>query len=116
MSEMLPLEVREGLEQARRMARRASRRTRVRIGEDTFPIRDLHPGGFLMDRPDHRRLRGHVDVFDGARHLFRALIVASAQEGDAMRYEFKQTTPATEAPALDYARDPGAPAGLIGRQ
>jgi len=115
MTDMLPQEVREGLETARRQALRASRRTRVRMGGALFPIRDLHAGGFVMDSDGQYRLRGHVDIFDGTRHLFRALIVASAEEGAATRYEFKQTTPAADAPAPDYARAPEAPAGLIAR-
>lgn len=115
MSDMLPREVQEGLDEARKRARRAARRTRVRMGDELFAIRDLHAGGFLMDRLSDRRLRGHVDIYDGARHLCRALIVASAEEGDAMRYEFKQTTQVTDAPAADYPRDPDAPAGLIGQ-
>lgn len=114
MTEFLPREVREGLEEARRRARRTSRRTRVRMDGEMFPIRDLGERGFLMDLPERRRLRGLVDVFDGTRHLFRALIVASAEEDDGMRYEFKLTTPASDAPALDYARAPDAPAGLLG--
>jgi len=41
------------------------------------------------DRQPPPQLRGRVDLYDGARHLFQCLIVAVAQEGDEMIFDFK---------------------------
>ena len=40
-------------------------------------------------------------------------IIASAEEGGEMQYEFKRATPVAGAAALDFVRRSDAPAGLI---
>jgi len=56
-----------------------------------------------------------VDLYDGSRHLYQCLIVASEEEGDEMRYEFKRNTPAVDSAPLDFERGANKPVALIGR-
>ena len=56
-----------------------------------------------------------MDVYDGGRHLWQCLIVASAQEGEEMQYEFKRQTAAETLPALDFELPDTRPAGLLPR-
>ena len=113
MSEYLPKEVREGLELARKHNLRKKSRMRVKAGERTFTILRHWDSGFALDADDAPRLRGLVDVFDGARHLSQCLIVASEEEAGEMVYEFKRATPHVEVPPKDYEVAENAPVGLI---
>lgn len=114
MSEYLPKDVREGLEAARKQTLRKNRRMRVRAGDRTFTILRSWNEGFALDSEDASRLRGLVDLYDGARHLSRCLIMASVEEGGETVYEYKRATPVTDRAALDYSRDEDAPVALIG--
>lgn len=116
MSEYLPKEVREGLELARKRDLKKKSRLRVRIGEQDFTILRYWENGFSLDAEDAARLRGLVDIYDGARHLSQCLIVASEQTGEEMVYEFKRETQARDKAPLDFERDTNAPVALIGRK
>ena len=111
MLEHLPEDVREGLKLAQ--ARRS--RLRVQIGEAVFPVIGLTDSTLSFDAEKAPRLRGLVDVFDGARHILQALIVANRVEGGLMICTFKRVTVVCDGPALDYVRDVNAPAGLLPR-
>ncbi|WP_224824023.1 hypothetical protein [Cognatishimia sp. MH4019] len=115
MSTFLSDEVKAGLEAARKAAQRKGSRLRVHVGEDTFPVLRLWEIGFAMEAEVAPKLRGLVDLHHGGVHLYQCLIVASSEEGDEMQYEFKRKTAATDAPALDYSRDPNAPVALLPR-
>lgn len=115
MSEYLPRDVREGLELARKQARRQKSRMRVRVGDQDFTILKYWETGFALDREDAPGLRGLVDLYEGGRHLSQCLIVASEEEGDQMLYEFKRATAARDQAPLDYSRDEAAPVALIGK-
>lgn len=115
MSEYLPKEVRAGLELARKAELRGKSRIRVRVGDQTFTILRHWHDGFALDAEEAPHLRGLVDVYDGATHLARCLIVASSEEGGEMIYEYKRATAAVDTPPLDYLRDENAPVGLIGK-
>ncbi len=114
MSEFLPKEVREGLEQARKHKLRKKSRLRVKVGDETFTILRYWDEGFALDADEAPHLRGLVDVFDGARHLSQCLIVASEEEQGEMVFEFKRATPHADRPAVDYEVMPDAPVALIG--
>jgi hypothetical protein len=60
-------------------------------------------------------LRGLVDLFDGAIHLFQCLIIANERDEDEMLFEFNRLTAVSEQPAIDFVRDPDAPIALLGR-
>ncbi|MDJ0628053.1 MAG: hypothetical protein QNJ44_07310 [Rhodobacter sp.] len=114
MSEYLPKEVRKGLEMARKRALRRKSRLKVRVGDETWPVLRFWEDGFALDAGTAPHLRGRIDLFDGGRHLYQCLIVASAEEAGEMVYEFKRNTAAVDAAPLDFARDEDAPTALIG--
>jgi hypothetical protein len=113
MSDYLSQSIREELATAQKAARRSNATRMVRVGAASFPIIEMTERGFSVDAEDAPRLRGLVDIYDGPRHLYRALIVASDQAGDLMRYEFKRNTAvATQAP-VDFETVTDRPAGLL---
>jgi len=113
MSEFLPKEVREGLEAARRADKVRKSRLRVQVGEATFPVLRYWDTGFSLDMENAPKLRGLVDLYDGGRHLYQCLIVASSQDGGEMIYEFKRNTAAVDKAPLDFYRDVTAPIALL---
>lgn len=113
MSEFLPKEVREGLEAARKQALREKSRLRVMIGDSVFPVLRFWESGFALDAEDAPNLRGLVDLYDGAIHLYQCLIVASEDTGNEMIYEFKRNTAAVDKAPLDYVRADDAPVALL---
>ncbi|WP_375175749.1 hypothetical protein [Pseudooceanicola sp.] len=115
MTTYLSKEIQDGLAAARARALRKSKRLRVMVDGVAYPILRLEEHGFVVPLEDMPRLRGLVDVYDGARHLWQCLIVASAEEGGEMAYEFKRQTAALDGPAADFERDPDAPKALIPR-
>ncbi len=115
MTGYLPKEVQEGLEIARKRDLKKRARLRVRVGDKTYPILRTLDKGFVLDRENADHLRGLVDVYDGARHLYQALIVASRDEGDEMAFEFKRATLASDKAPIDYDRPDNAPVALLPR-
>ncbi|NNE79826.1 MAG: hypothetical protein HKN18_06085 [Silicimonas sp.] len=104
MSEFLPKEVREGLEQARKHKLRKKSRMKVRVGDQSFTILRYWDDGFALDADDAPQLRGLVDLYDGGRHLSQCLIIASEEDGGEMVFEFKRATVAADQAPLDYER------------
>jgi len=115
MSDFLPEAVRQGLEAARKDALRKSSRLRIMDGERMYPILRLWDRGFSLEAEDAPHLRGLVDIFDGGRHLYQCLIIASDEENGEMRYEFKRNTAAADKAPLDFERADDAPIALLGR-
>ena len=113
MSTYVSDELRAGLEAARLAALRRSSRLRVEAGGQSWPLLRLRGTGFSVEAAKVPPLRGLVDIFDGGRHLYRCLIVASEEEGGEMRYEFKRSTAPADGAAADFYREPGGPAGLL---
>lgn len=113
MTTFLPPEMIEDVASARRSRQAARSRTRVRAGGVTFPVLRETSDGFVLALSDAPRLRGHVDLMDGAVHRMTCLIVASEIEAGEMRYEYKRATPIADLPALDYERAEDAPVALI---
>jgi len=114
MNDFLPKEVREGLEQARKNALKQKSRLRVRDGDAVFPVLRFWDTGFALDIEDAPHLRGLVDIYDGARHLYQCLIVATEEDSGEMIYEFKRHTAAVDNAPLDFIREENAPVALIG--
>ena len=113
MSEYLPKEVREGLVLARKRALRKKSRLRVHVGDAVFPVLRFWETGFSLDIEDAPHLRGLVDLYDGSRHLYQCLIVASEQAHGEMNYDFKRSTAAVDKAPLDFVRDDDAPIALL---
>jgi hypothetical protein len=104
----------EELAEAVRSGKPARTRLRVTDGTASFPVLRSWSTGFALALDGAPRLRGLVELHDGARHLSTCLIVASSEDGGEMIYEFKRNTAAEAGPALDFARDEDAPVALIG--
>ena len=113
MMTVLPSEVQAGLDQARKRALKRSSRLAIEAGGRRLKVLRLLDDGFAVDAESVPHLRGLVDLYDGARHLSRCLVVASEEEGGEIRYEVKQMTAAADVQPLDYARAEDAPVGLI---
>lgn len=115
MSDYLPDAVRKGLEDARLAMLRRSSRLCIHDGDRIHRILRLWDGGFALAARDAARLRGHVDLYDGSRHLCTCLVVTSREEGGEQVYEFKWNTPVADRPAADFVRAEDAPRALIPR-
>ena len=115
MTTFLSKEVREGLEAARLASLRKASRLRVQVGDDIHPVLTLWKNGFSVEAAVAPHLRGLVDLYDGANHLYQCLIIASEAEAGEMRYEFKRLTQAHDQAPLDFYRDPEAPVAYLPR-
>lgn len=113
MYEFLPKEVREGLETARKRDLKQKSRLRVHNDDEIFPVLRFWETGFALDAENAPHLRGLVDLYDGSRHIYQCLVIASEQENDQMIYEFKRSTAAKDKAPLDFVRDVNAPIALI---
>ena len=114
MSDVLPAEISAAIEEARRSGRRGRHRLRVEIGGQSLTLLRLWKTGFAVDGNDAPRVRGLVDIYDGARHLSHCLVMAAAVENGEVRFEFKRATPAADRAPRDFAPETPEPAGLIG--
>ena len=115
MSTFLPKEVQDGLDAARKKDLKRKSRLRIEVGDASFRVLKFREDGFTLDIEDAPHLRGLVDLFDGSRHLYQCLIVASEEDGDVMHYEFKRATAAADQAPLDFYRDENAPIALLPR-
>jgi len=115
MSDYLPKEVREGLEEARKRDLRRRARLRIMVGGEVYPILRSWDGGFALDAEQVAHLRGLVDIYDGARHLKQALIIAADVEGPELICVIKRETTVHDRPPLDFERDESAPKGYLPR-
>jgi hypothetical protein len=114
MLEHLTDEIRDGLGLARQRKARRSR-LRVQVGDALYPVLGLTESTLVFSADEPPRLRGCVDVFDGARHILQGLIVAAQAEAGVITCAFKRRNLVTDTPPADYSRDPDAPAGLLPR-
>lgn len=115
MSEYLPEAVRKGLEDARLAMLRRSSRLCIHEGDRIHRILRLWDGGFSLAAKDAPNLRGFVDLYDGARHIYQCLVVTSREEEGERIFEFKWNTAVADRPAADFVRDSEAPIALIPR-
>ncbi|MEM6479328.1 MAG: hypothetical protein AAF841_09080 [Pseudomonadota bacterium] len=106
-------EVRASLEAAQAKQQKRRSRLRVEAGDAYFSVLRMWENGFALDSADASGVRGLVDVYDGPRHLYQALIVASSEEGGERHFEFKRNTAANDRAPLDFARDENAPIALL---
>lgn len=113
MDSYISKEVAQGLARARAAALSKHSRLRVIAGEDIFPVRRMWETGFAMDLEDAPKLRGLVDLFDGARHLYQCLVVASQDENGERSFEFKRRIAADAERAVDFERAEQGPVALI---
>ncbi|ABG30977.1 hypothetical protein CEP88_16625 [Roseobacter denitrificans] len=112
MEAVFSKEIQSGLDQARVASMKKSSRLRVCADGKKQTVLRMWKTGFAMeaDAPD---MRGMVDLYDGSIHLFRCLVVTTAEESGERHYEFKRATAVRGTPALDFETPEHAPAGLI---
>lgn len=113
MLEFLPKEVRDGLDAARMRDQNRRSRLRVQVGEAVFPVLRLWHDGLALDGKLTPKLRGRVDIYDGARHVYQCLIVASSLEDGELICEFKRSTAVSDQAPLDFWRDDQLPVGYL---
>lgn len=109
----LPRDIQAGLEEARKRDQLRRARLRVRVGDETYPILRFSESVFRLDAGQVAHLRGLVDIYDGARHLYQSLIVASEIDNGELVCTSKRMTAARETAPLDYARDEDAPVAAL---
>ena len=115
MSEFLPQSVRDELAKAQKAERRRKSRLRLHADGSVYPVVRTWDTGFALDADEAPHLRGLVDLYDGARHLARCLVIASEDTEGERCYEYKRATAATDRPPLDFDRDDDAPVALLPR-
>jgi len=112
--QFLPKEVREGLAKARaRDRKKTGGRLRVQMGDTWYPITSYDASGFDVELEVAPKLRGLVEIHEGANLLQSVLIVATEPEGEVMRYTFKRATAARMSPPVDYERAIEETAGFL---
>jgi hypothetical protein len=115
MTDMLPKEVRAGLEEARKRDLKRRSRLRVMVGDEIYPILKFWETGFALDADQVQHLRGLVDIYDGTRHLYQSLIIASDVDEGELICTMKRSTIAHDSVPLDYVRESDAPVGYLPR-
>lgn len=113
METVFSKEIQAGLDAARLASLRKASRLRIDLDGKIHPVLRMWKTGFAVAADDAPHLRGLVDLYDGANHLFQCLIVAGEEEAGEMQYEFKRATAVAHAAALDFEKLAHAPAGLI---
>ncbi|OOY09277.1 hypothetical protein BMI91_17600 [Thioclava sediminum] len=103
--EFLPKEVLEGLRAAQKRDAAKKARLRVLAGGQIWPVLRRVPGGFALDADEVSHLRGHVDLYDGPKHVATCLIVASEIQGNELICTVKRETPVSDRAALDFAQE-----------
>ena len=113
MSTFLPQDVQAGLDAARIKALRKSSRLKIKTDLESFRVLRLWDNGFSLEAGTAPGLRGLVDIYDGGRHLYECLIIASDEENGEMRFEFKRNTVVTDQAPVDFYRSENAPVALL---
>ena len=109
----LPKEVLEGLNKARKEDYSKKNRLRVMVGDVVFPVLRSWESCFSLDVKVAPKLRGFVDLYDGADHLAQCLIVLSSVKGDERIFEFKRHTQVVEEVPIDFEKRNDLPVALI---
>ena len=115
MTTFLPKNIQDDLDAARIAAMKKTSRLRVVAGDEDHPVLRRWDRGFAVEADVVPKLRGLVDLYDGANHLAQCLIIASEEEAGEMRYEFKWAVEAHDKAPLDFYREPNAPIALLGK-
>ena len=113
--EILPKEVVAALRDAQNREAAKTSRLRVHAGGMEWPVLRRWRGGFALDATQVNHLRGLVDLYDGGKHVFTCLIMASDIEGGELICTTKRETRVTDRPALDFAPERPLPQGYLTR-
>lgn len=113
METVFSKEIQAGLDAARVASMRKASRLRIDLDGEVFPVLRISKTGFSIAIGDAPKLRGLVDLYDGANHLLQCLIVAQEEDGGEMVYEFKRATAVMDRAPVDFERRLDAPVALI---
>ena len=113
MTTFLSKEVVQGIQEAKRRSLRRSNRLRVRADDQMIKVLKYWRNGFTLEAKQGQVLRGLVDLYDGSKHLYQCLIMASKIDGTQVHYEFKRSTLTAPKAPVDFERDSNAPIALI---
>ena len=113
MTTFLPKEVQQDLDRARALKKRLKSRHRVRFGGNMYPVIDMWKNGFSVESGDAPKMGGLVDIFEGANHLSRCLIIASDEQNGEVMFEFKRSTLVEDQAPLDFVRSSNTPIALL---
>ncbi len=111
MMTVLPKEISDGLERARKLAERKNPRLRIYMNDKSYSVLSAWENGFALD--SDIQVRGRVALYDGEKLISHCLIVASEEGEGERRYEYKRITEAVEEQPLDFYRAPDAPVALL---
>lgn len=114
MTDYMPQAVLDGLAAARRASIRRGDKLCVHDGEEVYRIIRFWADGMTLDAKHADRLRGRIEIYDGAQHLYQALVINSEVRGVECVYDFKWIHPVHDYPAVDFVREGKAPVALIG--
>ena len=115
MTDYLPKDVQEGLLAARKRDLKRRSRLRIHAGDEVYPILRFWQTGFALDADQVQHIRGLVDIYDGSRHLYQSLIIASDIGAGELICIMKRSTAALDRAPLDYVRDEDAPVAYLPR-
>lgn len=115
MTDHIPQAVLDGLAAARRASIRRGDKLCVHDGDDVYRIIRFWADGMTLDAKHRDKLRGRIEIYDGARHLYQALVINSEVEGAECVFTFKWLHPVHEQPAVDFVRENDEPVALITR-
>jgi len=86
---------------------------RIEVDGAVYPVINAWNSGFSVAIEDCPRLRGFVDLYDGARHVASCLVVCATKDAGTMRYDYKRVTKAQSKGAVDFELDETAPVALL---
>lgn len=113
MGTFLSRDVQQGLDRARTDDLKRKSSFRVKFDSEVYPILKLWETGFVVSAEGVPHMRGLVDVFNGATHVYQCLIVASEEEHGEVHFEFKRNTVALDRAPLDFEQRQNAPVALL---
>lgn len=93
--------------------KRPKHRLHLRDGDTTIRIEDMWKNGFSTPITATLPRHGFIDLFDGAKHLFHALVVASGEDKEHRYFEFKITRDAALGLPRDFEAEAPRPVALI---
>ncbi len=113
MNDFLPVDVLKGLQAARRASIKRNNKLCVHDGDDVYRIRRFWEDGLSLDIEHGTKLRGRVEIYDGARHLYQCLITNSREDGEEAIFDLKWVHPVSATAPVDFVRPDDAPVALI---
>ncbi len=115
MEVFISKEIQAGLDAARRANLRKASRLRIDLNGRLIKVLLMWENGFAVAHEDAPDLRGLVDLYDGAHHLFQCLIVGREEQHGEVHYTFKRGAPVTDHAGLDFEGAVSVPVGIIGK-